>query len=231
MEKKLCLTADGSYTVALPQLGVTYHSMHGAVQESLHVFINAGLGSVLPRNDGSTPLHILEMGFGTGLNALLTLQYALQHRVAVSYVAVERFPLEDETLAALGYGGGEDGRWTDYFRLLHRAAWEIPVQLHPLFCLHKYPADFQDFHPVGLFDLVYYDAFAPNVQPELWTSDIFRKLYAVLQPGGVLTTYCAKGDVRRTLLAEGFVVEKLPGPPGKREMLRARKPNLAEVSP
>lgn len=204
MKRELQLTADGSHTIAIPDLNVTYHSTHGAIQESMHVFIQAGLQAV------QQPLvRIFEMGFGTGLNALLTMQYAT---TPVYYYAVEQFPLTAAEVEGLSYGD-----------TLHQYPWNEDVEISDQFTLHKAHGSLLEITPGQTFHLIYYDAFAPKAQPELWTREVFEKLYSFLVPGGMLVTYCSKGDVRRAMLAAGFTVEKLVGPPGKREMLRARK--------
>ena len=216
MEHILQQTADGSATLFVPDLDEHYHSVKGARTESVHVFIDMGLRAcpvAAPR--------VLEVGFGTGLNALLTWDEAEHARRPVSYTTLERYPLRLDEALSLGYGGA-DGR----LRALHAAAWETPVTLSPCFTLCKRQADFTTLPlPGGAFDLVYFDAFAPDKQPEMWTDERFSALFAALSPGGILTTYCAKGEVRRRLQRAGFGVERLPGPPGgKREILRARKP-------
>ncbi|WP_440134473.1 tRNA (5-methylaminomethyl-2-thiouridine)(34)-methyltransferase MnmD [Chitinophaga sancti] len=204
MKRELQLTDDGSHTISIPEMQVTYHSTHGAIQESMHVFIQAGLQALqLPA------IRIFEMGFGTGLNALLTMQHAT---TPVYYYAVEQYPLTAAEVEGLSYGNE-----------LHGYAWNVDVQINEWFTLHKAHASLLDVQPAQAFDLIYYDAFAPATQPELWTKEVFEKLYGLLDPGGILVTYCSKGDVRRAMLAAGFGVEKLAGPPGKREMLRAQR--------
>lgn len=204
MKRELQLTADGSHTIAIPDMNVTYHSTHGAIQESMHVFIQAGLQALqLPA------VRIFEMGFGTGLNALLTMQHA---DIPVYYYAVEQYPLTAEEVEGLSYGNE-----------LHAYPWNEDVKMNEQFTLHKAHVSLLSVQPEQEFDLIYYDAFAPGAQPELWTREVFEKLYGMLAAGGILVTYCSKGDVRRAMLAAGFKVEKLAGPPGKREMLRAKK--------
>lgn len=204
MKRELQLTADGSHTIAIPDMNVTYHSTHGAIRESMHVFIQAGLQALqLPA------VRIFEMGFGTGLNALLTMQHA---DIPVYYYAVEQYPLTAEEVEGLSYGNE-----------LHAYPWDEDVEINERFTLHKAHVSLLSVQPEQEFDLIYYDAFAPGAQPELWTREVFEKLYGMLAAGGILVTYCSKGDVRRAMLAAGFKVEKLAGPPGKREMLRAKK--------
>ncbi len=220
-KRTLLTTADGSATIAIPELQVTYHSRRGAVRESVHVFIQAGLHYGL-RQPFQKPIYLFEMGFGTGLNALLTLLEAEKLQIPIHYTAVELYPLAAEETTALNYPDvlGIDPA---LFQQLHTSRWQRDVALTHFFTLHKVATSLHEFTPAQLFHLVYYDAFAPAAQPELWTVEVFKKLYELLQPGGILVTYCAKGDVRRALAAAGFGVKKLPGPPGKREMLRAER--------
>lgn len=212
-------TADGSVTIAIPELQVTYHSKHGAIQESMHVFIEAGLRPLLHRQEA---LRIFEMGFGTGLNALLTMIEAAQQHQKVYYEAVEAFPLEKELVTKLNYCE-QTPDWQDKFEQLHTSLWSQPATLTPWFTLQKHSTALFNYSTNQPFNLVYYDAFAPNAQPELWTVDAFTQLFSLLDDQGILVTYCSKGDVRRAMKAAGFTVEKIPGPPGKREMIRAKK--------
>lgn len=208
-------------TIAVPELNVTYHSKHGAIQESMHVFIEAGLRQLLHRQETIT---IFEMGFGTGLNALLTLIEAINHQQKIYYQAVEAFPLEKEIFAQLNYCGQlQHPECTTFLDTLHMAPWNEPIQLNPWFTLQKDHITLFNCSAAQPVNLIYYDAFAPNAQPELWTVDAFSRLYNMLTAGGILVTYCSKGDVRRAMQAAGFIVEKIPGPPGKREMVRATK--------
>jgi tRNA U34 5-methylaminomethyl-2-thiouridine-forming methyltransferase MnmC len=217
-QRELMITADGSATITIPESNVTYHSRYGALQESLHVFIEAGLHHLLQLTHDN-PVRIFEMGLGTGLNAWLTVVEAQKYNRQVEYTALELFPLQDQEWSRLVY---TKERW-DLLRQIHTLPWERPVQLTKNFILHKIIQDLLLFTTDQKFHLIYYDAFAPAAQPELWTATIFSKLFRMLCAGGVLVTYCAKGDVRRAMLAAGFSVEKLPGPKGKREMLRAVK--------
>lgn len=224
---ELILTSDGSHSLKSLRFGVEYHSIHGAIQESRHVFIEAGLRPFLEA--GATRIHILEMGFGTGLNALLTRQEARKHPgVEVIYDAYEQFPVPPTEIAALNYPQ-ELGVPTAAFFGLHDNGWGVLHQLENNFALRKNRADYltvteRTYSPATI-DLIYYDAFAPRSQPELWTQEAFAVSFAALRPGGALVTYCAKGQVKRDLRDVGFRVEPLPGPPGKREMTRAVKPN------
>jgi tRNA U34 5-methylaminomethyl-2-thiouridine-forming methyltransferase MnmC len=222
MKRAIQLTADGSPTIVIPDMQVTYHSRHGAVQESRHVFIQAGLQPLLGLY---ARLYVFEMGLGTGLNALLTLREAILRQQSVFYQAAELYPLTAEETALLQYGRHvHDGTFDAYLQQIHQCPWEEDYLLHPLFVLHKTQRNLLHLPATPTFHLIYFDAFAPAAQPELWTEDVFRQLYQKLHPGGVLVTYCSKGAVRRAMQAAGFMVEKLPGPPGKREMLRAHRP-------
>jgi tRNA U34 5-methylaminomethyl-2-thiouridine-forming methyltransferase MnmC len=213
------ITSDGSHSLYLKDKNETYHSRHGAIQESLHVFIGAGLKPLI--ESGEKEIKILEIGFGTGLNALLTLQEAEKSKLSIEYTSLEAFPLGNEITRQLNYGATLNA--PDEFGKLHSSSWAEAAEVSPHFRLKKIHTRLENFSTEEKFNLIYFDVFAPTVQPELWTGEIFRKMYALLETGGILVTYCSKGDVRRAMIAAGFQVEKLPGPPGKREMLRARK--------
>lgn len=218
--RELQLTEDGSHTVWWPEYNQHYHNSKGAWKESVHVFIDAGLNAVSPQ--GVT--EVFEMGFGTGLNPLLTLLQAEGQQRDVRLTSLEAFPLEAAEYEQLNYGALLDhpgaGRW---LQQLHQAGWETWHQVTPHFALRKIKAELLHWQPDQQFHVIYFDAFAPNHQPELWSEDVFRSMYASLHPGGVLTTYCAKGSVKRAMKAAGFRVEALPGALGKREMTRAVK--------
>ena len=228
MHRTIVNTADGSVTVAIPELKVTYHSHHGAVQESVHVFIQAGLQYALSKTF-QNPFAVLEMGFGTGLNALLTLMKAEQLQQPMVYTAVERYPLQPQEWQGLDYDALLPGTKA-VLHQLHQAAWNTPVAINSLFTLQKEKEDFLIFDTNQRFHLVYFDAFAPAAQPQLWSVQMFQKLFNLLLPGGVLVTYCSKGAVRRAMQAAGFTVTKLPGPPGKREMVRAEAGAVDSIS-
>lgn len=219
-KQELQLTADGSHTLFIPEMDEHYHSVNGAIQESRHVFIEAGL-----QQTGGTEIRMLEIGFGTGLNALLTLLEAPGLGKTIHYVSVERYPLEKEIVRTLNYPQQLGPEAEPLFAALHEAPWNTPVRITPYFTLHKMEADSNDCQLPDAVDLIYFDAFAPDKQPEMWNQSIFDKLYGCTSTGGILTTYCAKGSVRRMMQAAGYTVERIPGPPGKREMLRARKEN------
>ncbi len=224
MERQIIPTADGSVTISIPASGVTYHSKHGAIQESMHVFIEAGLHYILSKSITHNPLRILEMGFGTGLNALLVLQESILTGLPVHYETIEAFPLENVVYTRLNYCDQlQAPELQSQFLRLHESAWDITHSISDRFSFVKRNTTLEKFSSSGSFDLIFYDAFAPSAQPELWTEAVFRKLFDLLNPGGILTTYCSKGDVRRAMMAAGFTVEKIPGPPGKREMVRAGK--------
>ena len=220
MTKQILLTQDGSYTVAIPELKVTYHSTRGALQESIHIYIVSGLHFALP-NITSETISIFEMGFGTGLNALLTLQEAIRLKRKVYYHTVELFPLTVEEAEALQQdtllGTGSLGIQ------LHQAEWEEAVVINEYFTLYKTKQSLLDLSLNTQFDVVYFDAFAPNDQPELWTEAVFGNLYNHLNTKGILVTYSSNGAVRRAMQAAGFTVQKIPGPIGKAEIVRAVK--------
>lgn len=225
MKRIIERTEDGSATLFVPELNEHYHSVKGARTESQHIFIDMGLKA-------STAIqpHILEIGFGTGLNALLTLETAEQEKRPVHYTSIELYPLSWEEVDILNYSNNP------LFKELHTASWNKDVNITPCFTLHKIKGDVnrvisdKQLAVIGeppanySFDLVYFDAFAPEKQPELWSEELFRNIYSCMNYNGILTTYCAKGVIRRLLQAVGFTVERLPGPPGgKREILRAGK--------
>ena len=218
MKRHLQFTADGSHTLQIEELNVTYHSKHGAIQESQHVFINAGI-TYLHQLKQLNEYRILEMGFGTGLNALLTAIFSPQMNVHINYHSIEAFPLTSDEVLSLNYGMLL--QQPSLFSQIHAAAWNMATRIGPTFELHKYHGKLDTFSTQEKFNLIYYDAFAPTAQPELWTVEVFEKLYQLLKPEAILVTYCSKGIVRRAMEAAGFRVTKLQGPPGKREMVRA----------
>jgi len=213
-------TADGSNTLFMPGLGETYHSKHGALQEALHVFIQAGFHVTT-----ADSLRILEIGWGTGLNALLTWAEAHKTQRKVSYTGIEAYPVPWDLAQTMNYP-----QWVDIdgsaelFEQMHLMPWGEKQELDAHFSLEKQQMLFEEIRFDPQFDMIYFDAFGARVQPWLWEQPIFEKMYAALVDGGVLVTYAAKGSVRRAMIEVGFLVERLPGPPGKREMLRAIKP-------
>lgn len=214
MERIIERTADGSATLFVPELDEHYHSVKGAHTESQHIFIEMGLRATAAEHP-----HILEIGFGTGLNALLTLEQAEETLRNVHYTGLELYPLPWEMVKELEYSHNP------LFEKLHTTPWEEDASITPHFTLKKVQADFTKVSPSSpSYDLVYFDAFAPDKQPEMWSQELFDRLYVMMNSGGILTTYCAKGIVRRMLQTAGFTVERLPGPPGgKREILRGTK--------
>lgn len=214
------MTEDGSHTLYLPDMDEHYHSVHGAVQESRHVYLESGF-----RACSSAAVSVFEVGFGTGLNALLTAIKAKEMGRSVNYTSVELYPLSIEQACELNYGHllNEEALFYD----IHAAHWNQFSAVREWFWLQKVKADFSTMQlSENEYDLIYFDAFAPNKQADLWTPDLFDKLFRSMKPNAVFVTYCAKGVVRRMLQSVGFEVERLPGPPGKHEMLRARKVGL-----
>jgi tRNA U34 5-methylaminomethyl-2-thiouridine-forming methyltransferase MnmC len=218
MTREIINTADGSHTVSIPEMNITYHSRHGAIQESTHVFINAGL------KYSSGDLHIFEMGFGTGLNALLTLIEATEQHRNIFYETIEPFPLLAMEAATLNYCRQlQRPDLQPVFDQLHQCEWDKPVAVTPLFTFKKHNVSLINYSTSQPINLLYFDAFAPTEQPELWTTAIFTQLYNMMAAKSTLVTYSSKADVRRAMQAAGFLVEKIPGPYGKREMVRAVK--------
>lgn len=225
MQRKIITTSDGSKTIHIPEWNEQYHSKHGALQEAVHVFIKNGFHYAL--NYGDQPLDslsILEIGFGTGLNAYLTLLEAMKFDISVNYTGIEAYPVLKSEIEQLNYPKIIINQEQDIlFDKLHAVAWETAQAISDTFSLTKRQQFFSEIEDADSFDLIYFDAFGARVQPELWTETIFYKMYQALKQNGVLVTYSAKGSVRRAMQSVGFTVERLPGPPGKREMLRAIK--------
>jgi tRNA U34 5-methylaminomethyl-2-thiouridine-forming methyltransferase MnmC len=216
MKRELRITEDGSHTIFVPELNEPYHSIHGAIQESNHVFLKHGLQTI-----SKETIRILEVGFGTGLNALLTLAEANRTGKKIYYHAVEKYPLVAQEYEAINYEKFINGVIKGSLNKMHDAEWGKKISLTSHFKLFKECSDFRSMEPDGTFDLVYYDAFDPQKQPHLWNEEIFCRISAMVNPGGVLVTYTSKGIVRRALISCDFLVEKVAGPPGKREMIRA----------
>ena len=214
------ITADGSATIYVPHLDEHYHSVKGALTESLHIFRNCAF---LYHSPSSQPLKVLEIGFGTGLNAVVTAMATTKDRKA-HYISLELYPVEAQLIEKLNYGEMVDN---DLLMALHQAQWNAPQVISPTFTLEKLQCDFTQCSLPTDIDVVYFDAFAPEKQPEMWDESLFKRIYDAMSNGGILTTYCAKGEIRRRLQRVGFIVERLAGPPGgKREILRATKPSL-----
>ncbi|MDA3816209.1 MAG: tRNA (5-methylaminomethyl-2-thiouridine)(34)-methyltransferase MnmD [Prolixibacteraceae bacterium] len=220
MLREIIKTEDGSHTFYLPEIDEHYHSTHGAIQESTHIFINAGLHKIEKKS-----VNILEVGFGTGLNALLSIIESERTQQKINYFGIEKFPLTEEEYSELNYSEltGFDCKPT--FISMHDRNWNEEIKLTANFKLKKIQADILDFEFTTLprFDLIFYDAFAPNKQADVWDKTIFEKIYHHSEQGAIFVTYCAQGAVRRNLIQAGFKVDRIPGPPGKREMLRAIK--------
>ena len=221
MKRHLVKTKDNSLTLFVPELDEHYHSIHGALQESQHVFIKAGLREF----SAETSVNILEVGFGTALNALLTALELQNSGQEIFYHGLEKYPLTDEEWPQLEYASATgNSRAENIYKALHQAPWESSMEVIPRFILRKQKADLREVKLAEEeYHLIYFDAFAPSAQEDLWTEQVFEKMYRCLMPGGLLVTYCVKGSVRRNMKAAGFEVEKIPGPPGKREMARAWK--------
>ncbi|MDO9136288.1 MAG: tRNA (5-methylaminomethyl-2-thiouridine)(34)-methyltransferase MnmD [Lutibacter sp.] len=219
MERKIMITADGSTTIHITEWDEQYHSKHGAIQEAKHVFIKNGLSLFSDQK-----ISILEIGFGTGLNSFITFLEAAKMKLIIDYVGVEAYPLVADEVEKMNYVEQLNAKeFSNDFNKMHHQEWEIKGEISPEFSLTKRKQFFNEISDENKFDLIYFDAFGARVQPELWTEEIFEKMYKALKSGGVIVTYSAKGSVRRAMLAVGFSVEKLPGPPGKREMLRGTK--------
>ena len=221
MKREIIVTSDGSTTILLKDWNEQYHSKHGAIQESKHVFLRAGLNEVFKQDLNS--VSILEIGFGTGLNCFLTY---LESDKKIDYFGVEAYPVSNDEIEKLNFVSElKSEKHQQIFDKLHSTSWEEKHQISDLFSLTKRKLFFQEIINVDDFNLIYFDAFGAEHQPELWTEDIFKKMFIALKENGILVTYSAKGSVRRAMQAVGFNVERLTGPPGKREMLRARKVN------
>ena len=225
MKRKIIITSDGSTTIHLPEWDEQYHSKHGAIQEAIHVFIESGFYFFLEKNKIENA-SILEIGFGTGLNAFLTSLEAIEKKLVIDYFGVEAYPVEIEEIKQLNYVDEVETPISNkkaLFNKIHSIEWEKKTKINSNFSLTKQQLFFKEINEVDKFDIVYFDAFGARVQPELWTEEIFEKMYKALKKNGVLVTYSSKGSVRRAMQTVGFEVEKIPGPPGKREMLRAVK--------
>jgi tRNA U34 5-methylaminomethyl-2-thiouridine-forming methyltransferase MnmC len=219
LKREIIQTLDGSTTIHLQEWDECYHSKHGAIQEAQHVFIKNGLSLFENKH-----VSILEIGFGTGLNAFITFLEAKKLNQTIDYVGVEAYPISAEEVLSMNYV--EELNATDesaIFETMHESNWEEKISLNKDFSLTKRKQFFEAIDDIEKFDLIYFDAFGYRVQPELWSTEIFQKMYNALKPNSVLVTYAARGVVKRSMIEVGFTVEKLAGPPGKREMFRARK--------
>lgn len=220
MKRKHIITDDGSSSIYLPEWEEHYHSKHGAIQEAYHVFIKNGLD--LFKN--KSKISILEIGFGTGLNCFISYLETQKRNLDINYEGVEAYPLRLEEVGQLNYIEKLNAiNEKDIFKQIHQIEWGVKQHISSNFSLIKRKQFFKDIDDQDKFDLIYFDAFGARVQPELWTELIFTKMYNCLKKNGILVTYSAKGSVRRAMQSIGFLVERLPGPPGKREMLRGKK--------
>ncbi|MBN2238030.1 MAG: tRNA (5-methylaminomethyl-2-thiouridine)(34)-methyltransferase MnmD [Bacteroidales bacterium] len=222
-KRQIVITEDGSSTLELIGMDEHFHSMHGAIQESKHIFIQNGLQQ---KAKEKSTIRIFEMGFGTGLNAVLSLLFAKENDLQIDYFSIEAYPLELELVQKLNFTEQLDlsKEQTNSFQKLHLCAWNLPTEIQACFFLEKRNVKLEELIlESDSFDLVYFDAFNPDLQPELWTEEIFRKIYLAMTSGGILMTYSAKGKVKRAFKAAGFVLNALPGPPGKREITQAIK--------
>lgn len=215
---EILITEDGSSSLRRTDLQEGYHSTFGAIAESRHIFIEAGLRKV-----GKLPeINILEIGFGTGLNAILSLEFAIKEKQLINYQTIEKFPLTKEIISQLNYG--EKLHLEEEFDRMHNISWNEGNELNPYFKIQKKDKPAEEInYPKDFFHLIYFDAFAPQFEEKLWNKEVFENLFQSLKQGGILVTYCCKGEVKRMLKSSGFDIEKLPGPKGKREILRALK--------
>ena len=221
-QKRIIRSDDGSHTIELIGKNEQYHSTHGAIQESNHVYIKHGLASI---SESKRDINILEVGMGTGLNLLLTIQYALKHQLNIHYTAVEAYPLEKEIWSQLNYSEMiEDLHHFDFYNSIHKSEWNKEILLNELFHFTKIDKPIQDcVLKTDFYDLVYFDAFNPDLEPQLWSAEVFEKIYKSMRSDSILTTYSTKGLVKRAMKSCGFKIEKKPGPVGKREILNAVK--------
>ncbi|MBK21157.1 MAG: SAM-dependent methyltransferase [Flavobacteriales bacterium] len=217
--RRIITTNDGSHTLFVPALNEQYHSIHGAVKEAEHVFLKMGLDEFI--HPDRVSVNVFEVGFGTGLNALLSAQWSTFKQKKLAYTSIEKFPVSKREFQQLNYGGIVDAN--DLYTKITDAAWNGFTVISESFKLRKLKLDLlRDVLPNG-FDIVFFDAFAPNKQPELWDTSVFEKIYSLMNKNSLMVTYCCQGQAKRNMISAGFEVEKVPGPPGKREMLRARK--------
>ena len=226
-EVQIIETEDGSSSLYIPLLNETYHSFHGALTESNHVFIKQGL-KYWQEMYGKAAVNVLEVGFGTGLNAMLSVRYALENHCNIFYETIEAYPLSADVIHQLNYPLlMKEAHLKELFYKIHKIEWGTPFPVVDFFTLLKQLKKLEEYRPENNFyDVVFFDAFAPNKQAELWEIDILKKMYDALTPAGVFVTYCAKGQLKRDLKTLGFEVQTLPGPPGKKEMVRAIKPDF-----
>jgi tRNA U34 5-methylaminomethyl-2-thiouridine-forming methyltransferase MnmC len=219
VEREIITTSDGSVTIYLPELKETYHSRFGAIQEAYHVFIKNGLA-----HTHGQPVSILEIGFGTGLNAFITFLESVKNNQEIYYTGVEAYPVAAEEAAKLNYVSQLDAEENrEVFNTMHTMPWEETVKINKTFTILKRKQRFEDIQDSALYNLIYFDAFGYHAQPELWGADVFAKMYKALKPDGILVTYACRTVIKKAMEQAGFITSKLPGPPGKREMLTAIK--------
>jgi tRNA U34 5-methylaminomethyl-2-thiouridine-forming methyltransferase MnmC len=219
LKREIIITSDGSSTIYIPEWNESYHSKNGAIQEAYHVFINAGYSLVEKQS-----INILEIGFGTGLNAFITYLEAKKSNTQINYVGVEAYPVSEDEVNSLNYIEELNAKIEkDVFSLMHDSKWDEGIEISSQFKLTKRKQLFQEINDIDCFDLIYFDAFGFTLQPELWSEEIFQSMYDSLLKNGILVTYACRGSIKRAMLKAGFKVEKLPGAPGKREMIRGIK--------
>lgn len=218
LKREIIRTNDGSTTIHLPEWDESYHSKHGAIQEACHVFIKNGMSLF----EGK-PIIVLEIGFGTGLNCFITYLESKKNNQTIDYVGVEAYPVQMDEAMQMNYPNEIDASESSIFKQMHECSWEFKNKLSTTFTLTKRKQFFQNIQDDATFDLIYFDAFGYRVQPELWSEAIFSAMFKALQPSGVLVTYACRTSIKNAMISAGFSVEKLPGAPGKREMLRATK--------
>lgn len=220
LARSFIITEDGSHSLFVPELKEHYHSTHGALQESKHVFIDAGLKQIKLQT-----INVLEVGMGTGLNAFLTMLYTEENQMMINYYGIEKYPLTPEEYQTLNYAQLTSSVHQPLLVAIHESEWNTPIKLTSNFHITKIQDDITTctFNHLPCFDLVYFDAFAPNKQAKVWDKSIFKKIVEHCNTGAIFVTYCAKGVVRRDLQEAGFRVERIQGPPGKNEMIRGFK--------
>lgn len=218
MKREIFQTKDGSTSLFIPEWNESYHSKNGAIDEANHVFIKNGLTLF-----EAEPISILEIGLGTGLNALITFNESLNKHQLISYTGVEAFPIDFEEAFLMNYPEKINPKISDIYQLFHSSEWNVEIKLNSNFIFKKRKQLFQEINDIEKFDLIYFDAFGYDIQPELWSESIFKSMFNALKSKGVLVTYACRTVIKNNMKSAGFKVEKLPGAPGKREMLRARK--------
>jgi tRNA U34 5-methylaminomethyl-2-thiouridine-forming methyltransferase MnmC len=218
MNRRLIITADGSHTLEVEELNEHYHSTYGAINESQHVYINSGLLYARLKQ-----INLLEIGFGTGLNAILSLIAGQKNKLIIHYHSLEKYSLEPDIIHKLNYPAHIPNQYKQLFKTIHEVSWNKQIEICTGFTLEKTTADILTCSLSKLYNVVYFDAFAPSKQPEIWCKEIFQKIYSAMHNNAVLTTYSATGRIRRQLQDIGFGVTLIPGPTGKREMIRAVK--------